>query len=42
MSADHNQPHARNWLAKVGRWERNPYFWKVDPEGNNCPTSTAS
>ena len=23
--------------AQVERWERNPYFWKVDPEGQQLP-----
>ena len=27
--------------AQAEIWERNAYFWKVDPAGSSCPTSTA-
>lgn len=25
------------WGSEIQIWERNPYFWKVDPEGNQLP-----
>lgn len=27
----------KEWDSAFGTWERNPYYWRVDPEGNQLP-----